>query len=411
MCVEPKKITTVSPTLEPTPATPPPTGEAKGSDFPALGTYRTVNGKMYHVARNSPDLKSLDTFREDSPYTWGGWVSTFRATPEVRSYGTLALVPGPPPHLEATEPAAPHPVARRKAVGTDKTAEGDVYVQHGVYYLARRILPGEPQVATVYTYVDAGRGAGSISPRTWAENMVNRTRVGFLPNMPGYLAVVLASTEDITLASERGRVLVPGKDVPEGAQCHYFNTSREVVLDQIRASGGIDKVTMHDHSYMRTYSNMRTYSKAWAVYEPLPAPAIKPEPPKPSNWAALKPGGFVLRQSGRLEWKVSGDNHCGHKDYLIRGAIQVKYDLAVHFSGDALDARGFLIDQQELADALKVAAGRNTDASCEVMALVLARHVLATFGPTGRGRPIVKVDVTVSPKPYGGSLEATVLAG
>lgn len=134
------------------------------------------------------------------------------------------------------------------------------------------------------------------------------------------------------------------------------------------------------------------------------APALRaPVRPAPARKLTLRT--FTIKREGQVEWRVSGNNHCGPVAELRDGVMPVRY-AAVVTCEPTLDSRGFLFDQAALDLYMRRLATRETTLSCEALVNHAAELLLAKIDrdvPTCR---VVGLSLTLSPAPFQASITA-----
>jgi hypothetical protein len=121
---------------------------------------------------------------------------------------------------------------------------------------------------------------------------------------------------------------------------------------------------------------------------------------------ALKLATFTIRREGQVEWRVTGDTHCGPKAEVRDGIMPVRYVAAVTCA-PSLDERGFLFDQAAVDMWMRRIAARETALSCEALVRSVAEQLLAKIArdvPTCR---VVGLTLSLSPSPYQASITVT----
>lgn len=128
----------------------------------------------------------------------------------------------------------------------------------------------------------------------------------------------------------------------------------------------------------------------------------------PTSFPSLKLQTFTIRREGAVEWKVTGDSHCGPRTEVREGVdgsmlMPVRYAVRVTCA-PSLDDRGFLFDQAAVDLFMRRLASRVTPLSCEELATEVAEALLAKIArdvPTCR---VVALSLTLSPAPHAASI-------
>jgi hypothetical protein len=132
---------------------------------------------------------------------------------------------------------------------------------------------------------------------------------------------------------------------------------------------------------------------------------------------------LTITRRGDVQWRVTGDHHCGPKDQLRRqlvwmgavggysslptgpASIPIKYTVVVQCA-PTLDAQGFLFDQVTMADYMAQLAKQETDLSCERLVDHAATTLLARLRSDAPTCHVKTLTLTLSPAPYAAEVTA-----
>jgi hypothetical protein len=101
---------------------------------------------------------------------------------------------------------------------------------------------------------------------------------------------------------------------------------------------------------------------------------------------------LTMRRKGQTVVDTFGPNHCGLADRLV-----VTYECEITILAEALDSRGFMIDQLEINTAFQ-SIGK-TSLSCELLSKEMARVVIEKLLKSTHIESILRVACTISPMP------------
>lgn len=101
-------------------------------------------------------------------------------------------------------------------------------------------------------------------------------------------------------------------------------------------------------------------------------------------------GLFIQRAKGKCNLPVCGDNHCGiQKDY-----VSLKYNIVIKCNLEALDDKGFLIDNVEFQKWFEWAESVSWEESCEEICKIV--HDAFCRRLEDRLQYVVSIKVTLS---------------
>lgn len=120
---------------------------------------------------------------------------------------------------------------------------------------------------------------------------------------------------------------------------------------------------------------------------------------------ALKLQTMKIERKGLVNWRVSGDTHCGPKALLVNGRIAVEYTVSVTCA-PSLDKRGFLFDQAMVDAWMQRQAEMETTLSCEKLCIAVAERMLAKMAHDVPHCKVTELVMTLSPKPHQASVTA-----
>lgn len=124
---------------------------------------------------------------------------------------------------------------------------------------------------------------------------------------------------------------------------------------------------------------------------------------------------LTIQRQGRARWKVTGEHHCGPREYLERvdgywgvaplDIMPVDWTIRCRCA-PVLDQRGFLFDQANVAAFIDRLAERGTDMSCEQLAQHVALLFLDKLARDAQHCQVLNLRVILSPAPHMASVEA-----
>lgn len=114
---------------------------------------------------------------------------------------------------------------------------------------------------------------------------------------------------------------------------------------------------------------------------------------------------LTIKREGRVDWRVSGDTHCGPKSEVRDGVMPVHYALTCTCE-PTLDGRGFLFDQASVDLWMRRQASVGTTSSCEELVVHVAQAFLGKLAhDVPHCRP-THLALSLSPAPHVASVTA-----
>lgn len=110
----------------------------------------------------------------------------------------------------------------------------------------------------------------------------------------------------------------------------------------------------------------------------------------------MKVSKLTLQRTGEVFWRVQGHNHCG---VLTSDGHWTRYTVSMVCRPET-DKRGFLVDQLEVHEFVRVYASARRKVSCEKSCINLAKALMKFLRANARHCKVLTLSLTLSPEPY-----------
>jgi len=109
---------------------------------------------------------------------------------------------------------------------------------------------------------------------------------------------------------------------------------------------------------------------------------------------------LCMERTGRVAWPVFGEDHCGAKEVVQGGRVEIEYWAKLRFSPDSLDDRGFLVDNMAIERFMAGETRTPTALSCERLVRYCIERFVAYVNATEPKCRILSFEMTLSPDPF-----------